>query len=548
MTRPEGVKLEYCPNPECRQRSLFWNQTKQLWECLNPECHRIYTSSEFSEYHKQVKEQPVHQSQPTQQGTHTVFVAPLWMVNILESKRFWKLLICSAVIWWCWTAIQYSGNSIGLAFGLAIPILLLYAVKAILRKFLTNYGVLASQRRLSQIFYSIRKSSFLRFAVILATITLLITTILSMFSLIYELTHSASPIYLLNMLVLTIGQIWLLSWLCGTLKHSRQLSSKPKFAVVFWSLFAVAVFCAFVGISPFSDIKNTTTTAIANWWEQTTITEPPTGTATEPPSQNIPPPLDNPTYSSTSYDINKDKNSNWVWSNDYTLVGSGTGRPVELYENPNTTNPTWEQLLSFLRTDDTDKIDYVPGNFVCIDFAETLHNNAEKSGIRCGLVVLYPISHACNAFETTDRGLVFIDCTGLSRYQIGPYDEDTIVDVQLGADYVPRYIFSNRLGNTIYTIESFGTVTRYQICWIAGEIMDYQYDYAVASVPSYVPPSVPPSVPSLRPPYGTPPTQSDSMPVCRSCCEDRCSKYQGTWRNGCIDDCMKGGTDKWSWK
>jgi hypothetical protein len=151
---------------------------------------------------------------------------------------------------------------------------------------------------------------------------------------------------------------------------------------------------------------------------------------------------------------------------------------------------------------------------------------------------LHGIQHACNAFETSDRGLVFIDCTGLSRYQTGPADRDMIVDVQLGTDYIPRFLFSNRLGNITWTIGDMGTVTRYQICWIAGEIMDYQYDFdAVAFVPPYVPP------------YGVPPPPPPpSVPVCRSCCEDRCSKYQGVWRNGCMDDCMRGGADKWSWK
>lgn len=536
MPKRESIKIEYCPH--CKLRSLLWDQKMKLWRCQ--ECRYIYTDSELSEYLKSNKDHPRSASQ--------IFVAPLWVVNILESKRFWKLLICFAVICWCWAAIQYSGNSIGLAFGLAIPILLLYAIKAILRKFLTGYSELASQHRLSQIFYSVRKSSFLRFVIILVTITLLVTTIWSMVRLIYNITQSASLIYVLNMLVLIVAQIWLLSWLCALLKHSKQLSSKPKFVVVFWSLFAAVIFCAFVGIPPFSDIKNTTITAIANWWEQTTTV---TETPTEPPAQSLPSPPDNPTSSSTSYDINKDKYPNRVWLNDYTYAVSGSGRAIELYENPNATNPTWEQLLSFLRTDNTDQMTYVPDSFVCVDFAEMLHNNAERAGIRCGLVVLYPMKHACNAFETVHKGLVFIDCTGLTKYQTGPANEDTIVNVQLGADYIPGYIFSNQLGNTTWTLLSMGTVTRYQICWEAGTVMDYQYDYSIAStyIPPYVPPtSSTPTLPYYVPPYVPPSTPSPSVPVCRSCCEDQCSKYQGVWHNGCIDDCMKGGTEKWSWK
>jgi hypothetical protein len=195
MTGPKGVKLEYCP--DCKKRSLFWNETKQLWECLNPKCRLKYTSQEFSEYwyNKQsgrTTPRRITRKRKTQQIS---FDAPLWLVNILESKRFWKLLICFAVIWWCWTAIQYSGNSIGLAFGLAIPILLLYAVKVILRKFLDNYKTIASQHYLSRVFYLTRKSLFLRFAIILTTVVLLVTTIWSMIAFIYQLPV-ASSVYL----------------------------------------------------------------------------------------------------------------------------------------------------------------------------------------------------------------------------------------------------------------------------------------------------------------------------------------------------------------
>jgi hypothetical protein len=557
MTKPAGVKLEYCP--DCKQRALFWNQTSQVWECLNKDCRLKYTSQEFSEYwYNKQSDRPIpRQATRKRRPRQITFVAPLWLVNILESKRFWKLLICSAVIWWCWTAIQYSSNSIGLAFGLAAPILLLYAIKIIFRRFLHNYKTLASQHYLSRVLYSIRKSSFLRFVIILATIALLATTIWSMVSLIYGLTQGAPPVYLLNMLVLIIAQIWLLSWLCGILKHSRQLSAKPKFVVVFWPLLAAVVFCAFVGIPPFSDAKDNTIASITDWWEnrqeQTTATTPPP----EPPTENLPPPSDKPTSTSTAYDVNKDKYPNRVWTNDYTYLVKGNGRPVELYENPNAKNPTWEQLLSFLRRDNTDKMTYALGSFVCADFAEMLHNNAEEAGIRCGFVILYPIFHACNAFETTDRELVFIDCTGLRTYQSGPGNNDTIVNIRLGTDYVPKYIFSSQLGNTTWTIQSMGTVERYQICWEAGTILDYQYDYAIAST-QYVPPYVPTLPPAITPPPYPPSssyippdipttTPDTTTPICRSCCEDRCSKYQGIWRNGCIDDCLKGKTN-WPWE
>jgi hypothetical protein len=103
----------------------------------------------------------------------------------------------------------------------------------------------------------------------------------------------------------------------------------------------------------------------------------------------------------------------------------GNGEKVRLINNRDSKNPTWEELLAFLKEDTTDEIEYT-STFVCADFAETLHNNAEKKGIRCGFVTvgkgeyrsLNPISaiigsHALNAFQTVDRGLVYIDCTGM---------------------------------------------------------------------------------------------------------------------------------------
>jgi hypothetical protein len=427
MTRPEKVKLEYCPN--CKLRSLFWNQTRQIWECLNPECQRIYTSKEFSEYwYNKAKEQPVRQGQ-AQQNTQLVFNAPLWLVNILESKRLWKLLICSAVVWWCWTAIQYSGNSPGLAFGLALPILLLYIIRLLLKKFTSNYIVLVARHHLSQIFHSIRKSSFLRFAIILTTIALLVTTIWSMVAFIYQLPVASSAyLYLLNMLIIIIAQIWLLSWLCGMLKHSRQISNSPKFAIVFWSLLGIAIFCAFVGISPFSDIKDNATASITDWWEHinqtTTVTNPPIETKTPQPVLPITP---HPTIP----------------------------KPIPLQPTiSNLKDPTWNQLLEFLRGDNTDAHPYTYPTFVCANFAKMLQSNAHKSGWKCAIVDVqlsgYPdfyhygipsnTSHSCNAFNTTDRGLVYIDCTRAAQ-SYGPANQDNTVNIEVGQEYIPRALF-----------------------------------------------------------------------------------------------------------
>jgi hypothetical protein len=147
---------------------------------------------------------------------------------------------------------------------------------------------------------------------------------------------------------------------------------------------------------------------------------------------------------------------------------------IILINNKNATNPTYAQLLAFLETDKTDEYPYqyvfsplgfyygsaesnldlekiktiIDGIFapddpnICADFAERLHNNAEKAGIRCGYISLNfdtGEGHALNVFETTDRGLIYVDDTGISSY--GPSNCDKIVNVKNGEHYIPISIF-----------------------------------------------------------------------------------------------------------
>jgi len=104
-------------------------------------------------------------------------------------------------------------------------------------------------------------------------------------------------------------------------------------------------------------------------------------------------------------------------SNTQQLPYNGTyGFNVILENNPGAVDPTWEQVVAFLKSDRTDEMDYVEGDFMCGSFAQDVHNNAEKAGIRAAWVGIdlagEPVGHAVNAFNTTDRGLIFTDSTG----------------------------------------------------------------------------------------------------------------------------------------
>jgi hypothetical protein len=99
-----------------------------------------------------------------------------------------------------------------------------------------------------------------------------------------------------------------------------------------------------------------------------------------------------------------------------TLLASKNCYDVKLVDNPNVTNPTWNQVKAFLYNDQTEKQTYIADTYDCSQFSRDVHNNAEKAGIRTAEVSIKfrgeAIGHAINAFLTTDKGLVYIDCTG----------------------------------------------------------------------------------------------------------------------------------------
>lgn len=170
------------------------------------------------------------------------------------------------------------------------------------------------------------------------------------------------------------------------------------------------------------------------------------------------------------------------------------GEFIVLINNQNAVNPTYSQLLAFLQQDNTDQFPYqdtpyIPGIYygtaeshidlehvkdiiygstqpgaprICADFAERLHNKAEMAGIRCAYVSveLSGVGHALNAFQTTDRGLIYIDDTG-SAGSIGPISHDTVVDVRMGQQYIPIFLFDT----SGWLCESMGTVTDILITW-----------------------------------------------------------------------------------
>ncbi len=98
------------------------------------------------------------------------------------------------------------------------------------------------------------------------------------------------------------------------------------------------------------------------------------------------------------------------------LFNRASGESVNLVNNPNAKDVSFDELKAFILKDNTDEEKYIEGVRMCVDFAESLHNNAEQAGIKAAVVGIRfqgeEVGHAINAFVTTDKGLVYIDCTG----------------------------------------------------------------------------------------------------------------------------------------
>jgi len=128
----------------------------------------------------------------------------------------------------------------------------------------------------------------------------------------------------------------------------------------------------------------------------------------------------------------REDTSGHIYSNGGIECG-GDGEPIVLINSPNANNPTYSKLVAFIVEDTTNTKDYVKGGpeaHVCADFAEELHNNAEAAGIGAAWVGVEfegdIEGHALDAFETTDKGLVYIDCTG------------NLMKIWLGDSYIPN--------------------------------------------------------------------------------------------------------------
>jgi len=87
---------------------------------------------------------------------------------------------------------------------------------------------------------------------------------------------------------------------------------------------------------------------------------------------------------------------------------------IHLINNSHAIDVSWDDLRAFLVEDNTNEETYSEEE-ACGEFAEKVHNNAESNGIKAAIAVINLEStapHALNVFDTIDKGLVYVDCTG----------------------------------------------------------------------------------------------------------------------------------------
>jgi len=136
---------------------------------------------------------------------------------------------------------------------------------------------------------------------------------------------------------------------------------------------------------------------------------------------------------------------------------------IHITENRNATDPVYGQLISFLADDPTEAGVYGPGH-ECSSFAVELHDSAEQCYIKAHIVrvVLSNSSvHMIVGFNTTDRGMIYVDDTGLTQEDIDRNIllADRTVNLTIGSPYIRHFISPYNCDED----PGMGTVTEFSV-------------------------------------------------------------------------------------
>lgn len=139
------------------------------------------------------------------------------------------------------------------------------------------------------------------------------------------------------------------------------------------------------------------------------------------------------------------------------------GEPITLINYRDSTKPTFKELRKFIENDRTDEETYNEYSYICGDFAEQVHNNAEAQGIKAGLAFITfknnIVGHAINVFDTKDYGRVYIDCTGEGLF-IPEYNVEYFCDpilTECSNDKIAYIEKGKEYGTLSFNVVSFNT-------------------------------------------------------------------------------------------
>jgi len=92
------------------------------------------------------------------------------------------------------------------------------------------------------------------------------------------------------------------------------------------------------------------------------------------------------------------------------IVGVVVAYAIDLKRYYNLRDPTYQEALQFIFSDQTDKNQYNQ-SYTYVNFANNFINNALNEGYRCGYVIIeFPETrHAIVCFNTSDNGLIFVE-------------------------------------------------------------------------------------------------------------------------------------------
>lgn len=139
------------------------------------------------------------------------------------------------------------------------------------------------------------------------------------------------------------------------------------------------------------------------------------------------------------------------WNKESYQAGYKEGREIGIQEASahSLHDPTYKEMMDFLAGDATNLNQYVQDKYMCTDFTAEVNNNAEAKGIRCAVVYILNkegIGHTIVAFQTTDRGLQFVE----PQY-------DRVVKLVVGQSYSELNNFAPQPNDD--------TIDRYLVIW-----------------------------------------------------------------------------------